>query len=549
MPQAQPTDITEVEWQFTAPDLRAVARFLESAAIPGYTVMRGPVKELRDVYYDTADWRVHRSGFTCRVREKGDGAELTLKSMADASGGIRSRREVTEQLTGSDPGELDQVAGPCSVMLRTMAGRRALGEIFRLHTSRRTFRLADTTGNIGEIALDDTTIPTGEDRPVRLARVEVEVDTDAVDRARRFVDVLVATAALTAAGPSKFEAALVATGQHPRPRQPNTGSTEIGASMTASEVAFAVLRKQFGTFVANEPGTRLGEDIEALHDMRVAARRMRAAMAAFRPFLSPRVQRIREELGWVAAALGEVRDLDVQLERMAEWRQGFSPEEAHALDAIEALLQARRSTARRRMLAVLNSRRYDRLIERFGVVLVRGPAKSFAPGRTPILAAAPDLLEKRYRRVRKLGDPITPNSPATDYHLLRIDAKKVRYALEFVGPVYGKPAIEFSERMTALQDVLGLHQDAEVAIEMLRETAATQGRRLGPATVLAMGAIAERYRTHAAELRRQFPGVYKPLGGREWRRLRALIEAKRPVAGTPTPSRGHAPTAGNAAGQ
>ncbi len=487
---------------------------------------------MHDVYYDTADWRVHRAGFTCRVREKGSEAELTLKSMADPRGGIRSRREVTEQLPGPGTDEFGRAAGACSTMLRAMAGRRALSPLFQLRTSRRTFRLADANGEIGEIALDDTAIPVGEGVPVSLARVEVEVDAGAVDRARRFVDVLVATAGLSAAGPSKFEAALFATGQHPQPRHVETGPTEIRPHMTAGEVAYAVLRKHFGVFVANEPGTRLGEDIEALHDMRVAARRLRAAMAAFRPFLSPSIQGLREELGRVAAALGEVRDLDVQLERMAEWREGFSEDEAHALDAIEALLEARRAVARRRMLAVLNARRYDRLVARFGAVLRRGPARSFAPGRTPVLDVSSDLLEKRYRRVRKLGDPITPASPAGDYHLLRIDAKKLRYALEFVGPIYGKAAIEFSERVTALQDVLGLHQDAEVAIDMLRDTAATQGRRLGPATILAMGAISERYRKHAAELRRQFPAVYKPLGGREWRRLRALIEARRPGLAT-----------------
>jgi len=529
MPQTPPTDITEVEWQFTAPDLEQVARFLEAAAVPGYTVTRGPVKELRDVYYDTADWRVHRTGFTCRVRHKGGGAELTLKSMADPADGIRSRREITEQVPDGEACELTLANGPCSVMLRSIAGRHPFDPLFRLDTLRRTYGLADTTGDIGEIALDDTTIPVAERAPIRLARVEVEVNSGAVDRARRFVDVLVATVRLTGAGPSKFEAAIAATEHHPRPRAPGFGSIEVRSQMTAGDVAYAVLRRHFAVFVANELGTRLGEDIEALHDMRVAARRLRAAMAAFRPFLSPAIQRIRYELGWVAAALGEVRDLDVQIERMTEWREGFTADEVHALDAIETLLLARRTLARRRLLAVLNSRRYDRLVERFGAILLRGPARRFVPGRVPVLAAAPDLLERRYRRVRKLGDPIRPTSPAGDYHMLRIDAKKLRYALEFVGSIYGKPAIEFSERVAGLQDVLGLHQDAEIAMEMLRDTAATQGRRLGPATVLAMGAISERYRTHAAELRRQFPTVYKPLGGREWRRLRALIEAKRPA--------------------
>ena len=90
------------------------------------------------------------------------------------------------------------------------------------------------------------------------------------------------------------------------------------------------------------------------------------------------------------------------------------------------------------------------------------------------------MVERRYKRVRKQGDLIKANSPPDAYHLLRIDAKKLRYALEFVGTgIYGKPAAEFSSRVTALQDVLGLHQDAYVAIDMLQEIADSSGRRLG----------------------------------------------------------------------
>lgn len=523
-------DQTEVEWQFNALDVRPVARWLESAAVPGYTVAVGATKDLRDAYFDTGDWRMHRAGFTCRVREKGDGAELTLKSMANAADGIRTRREVTEQLADGRAADLRAAPGLCGEMLRTVAGPRGLAEIFRVNTHRRVFRLADAQGELAEIALDETSIPAGEDVPVQLTRVEVEVEPGGVERARRFVDLLVAMAGLTVAGPSKFEAALIATGKVPAPASPYVGPVAIDPGMTSGQVAFAVMRKHFAVFVANEAGTRLGEDIEALHDMRVAARRLRAAMAAFRTHLPPSFERLRQELGWVAAALGVVRDLDVQLERMAEWRAGFTEEQGHALDAVEALLVARRDAGRRRLLAVLNTRRYERFVERFGAALRRGPSRSFAPGRTPILVVAPDLLERRYRRVRRLGDAINRQSPPEQYHALRIEAKKLRYALEFVGPIFGKPAVEFSQRVTALQDVLGLHQDADVAVAMLEEMAQQEWRRLGSPAVLVMGAIAERYRKHAAELRAQFPGVYRPLGGREWRRLREVIESRRPVA-------------------
>jgi CHAD domain-containing protein len=203
---------------------------------------------------------------------------------------------------------------------------------------------------------------------------------------------------------------------------------------------------------------------------------------------------------------------------------------------VEQLFRERRRAARRRLLFALNSRRYDALVEGFGAYLRRGPARSFLPGRVPVLVVAPDLVERRYRKVRRMGDRIRQPSPPTAYHLLRIEAKKLRYALEFVGGIYGKQATDFSGRVTALQDVLGLHQDADVAMHMLQEMAATSGRRLGPATIMAMGAIAERYRVHAQELRGQFPGVYRPLRGEDWQRLQKLMEGRRPPQATSKPA-------------
>lgn len=518
-----PASHVESEWQFAALDVRPVGRWLESANIPGYTITEAGAKDVSDTYLDTDDWRLFRAGFTCRIREKGDGAELTLKSMAEAPGGLRQRVERNEPLDGS---RLEGASGDVARTIRLAAGRRPVRELFTLHQRRRIFVLADTEGDLGEISLDDTTIPVGvEDAPARLSRVEVEVA--GVDRASRFVDVLIAATGLAPATTGKFQAALLATGMSVLRPEAQLGPTAVDESMSAGAVAFAILRKHFAVFLANEGGTRLGEDIEALHDMRVAARRLRAAMSLFRPFLPVRMESLRLQLGWVAAALGNVRDLDVQMERMAEWRAGFDEERAHALDAIEALIHVRRDAARDRMLTVLNSRRYEAFVARFSATLRRGPARRFVAGRAPILDVAPELIERRYRRVRKQATAIRPRTPPDAYHQLRIDGKRLRYALEFVGPIYGKPATEFAARVTALQDVLGLHQDAYVAIDMLEETAAAQGRRLSAATMMAMGAIAERYRQDADDLRKQFPAVWKPLAGEEWTRLRRTLESKR----------------------
>lgn len=521
-------DQMEIEWQYAALDTRPVVRWLQTSIPAGFTIERVGLKELDDTYFDTSEWHLNRAGYTCRIRRKGDSAELTLKSMAEATGGLRSRRELNEPL---EPGTTApaQAPGSCGAIIRAVAGRLRVEEQFRLHTQREVFNLSDAGGVIAEVAVDETTIPVGEDRPVRLSRIEVEVDPGAVERARRFVEILVAENRLAEAGTSKFESALIATGKSIPPVVDPLGSTTVSPEMTAGEVAYAVIRKQFGVLRANEPGTRLGEDIEALHDMRVATRRIRAAMAAFRPVLTPRMQRFRDQLGWVASALGEVRDLDVQLERMHEWRANFPSERAAALESVEEVLNTRRKAARKRMLTVLDSRRYERLCLSFAGALKAGPPKSFSPGRVPVLAIAPDMVERRYKRVRKQGDLIVKSSLPDAYHLLRIDAKKLRYALEFVGNgIYGKPAVEFSSRVTAVQDVLGLHQDAYVAIKMLQEIADSSGRRLGPGTLMAMGSISERYRLDAIELRGKFPAAYKPLGGEEWRKLQRLMESRRP---------------------
>ena len=527
------TDTVEVEWQYAALDTRPVLRWLEGHAVAGFTVTPGSQKQLEDTYYDSADWRVHHAGYTCRVRKKGADAELTLKAMASASGGMRVRRELTETLDGPSSDPL-RAPGPCGAALRAVCGRQDLAPIFQVITSRKTFALSDEAGVIGEVALDETSIPVGEDVPVRLSRVEVEVDPNAIERARVFVDAMVAANGLTEATTSKFESALIATGQRVT-GVADTGPTAVSPEMTVGQVAYAVMRKQFGALRLNEPGTRLGDDIEALHDMRVATRRLRAAMATFRPFLTPRMLGFRDEFGWIAGVLGEVRDLDVQLERMTEWREAFPEDRAHTLNAIEAILVTRRNAARKRMLAALDSRRYERLLTRFEGALRFGPPRSFAPGRASILAVAPDLVEKRYARVRKMGDRIKKSSPPDSYHMLRIDAKKLRYALEFVGNgIYGKPALEFSARVTAMQDVLGLHQDAYVAMDLLQEIADNAGRKLAPPTLMAMGILSERYRSHAEELRAQFPAVYKPLAGDEWKRLMKLMEGRRPGVGAAT---------------
>jgi len=289
-----------------------------------------------------------------------------------------------------------------------------------------------------------------------------------------------------------------------------------------------VLRTHFAEFLEHEPGARLGEDPEEVHDMRVAIRRMRAAMSVFREALPVRTQRLRDELKWVAGQLGEVRDLAVQLDQFRVWRRDMPDEDREALAPLVQRLEERHADARARLLADLDSRRYDRVVAGMTDVLRRGPLRRSPASRTPALVAAPDILRRRRRMVRRQGDPLDPGSPPEEFHKLRIRTKRLRYAAEFLSLLAPKPSRRYVRRLVAVQDCLGEHQDAQVAMARIREM--VDREELPVRAVFLLGRVSERYARRAEELRAEFPSVYGRIRGKRWRRLRGTLEARRAEA-------------------
>src|ERR671917_52682 len=531
----EPQDLQEVEWQFDALDVRPVGRWLDGESWGrDPAVATGETREISDGYFDTDDWRIHRAGYALRVRStKGkNGAEATMKRLASTStkAGVRSRREISEPLDAPEIDLLNGFAGPISDRVRALAGSEELRPLFEVRTRRSAYHLMLEGFRVGEVVLDETTIPLEAGaEPARIRRVEVEVEPGSLDRLEPFVERLREECRLSPAVASKYESGLFARGIMP-PAPPDFGPTEVDGSLSTGEFAFRILREQFGVFLAHEPGTRIGEDPEELHDMRVAARRMRAAMKIFEEPLPVRTKRFRNEFKWIAGALGEVRDLDVQLERLDGWISSASSGDREPLEALRAVFHERRKKARRSMLRRLNSRRYARLVESFGAFLERGPSRRAHASRQPILASAPDLVRKPYRKVRKLGDPLGEASSAEEYHELRKKGKRLRYALEFLSDIYGDPTKDLIKALKELQDVLGDHQDAEVAVAHLRELAVSKGRspKLSPETIFVMGGIAHRYKVQARELRSEFPGAYSKVRGKRWKKMKSAMEKARP---------------------
>jgi CHAD domain-containing protein len=300
----------------------------------------------------------------------------------------------------------------------------------------------------------------------------------------------------------------VSVAQHPplRLSEPVT----VDPSATPVDHVRASLDQRLRALLAHEPGTRTGEDIEDLHQMRVAVRRMRATLKAARPLLDAAwSDELRAELGWLGGALGPVRDLDVLLLRLHREIASLPPAEQNAGGALLDALERERTTARAAMLEALTAPRYVALLERLAET-VSTPLPTPAPGDAPQPALV-DLVRAEARTLRRAVEKAGDNPPDEVLHALRIRGKRVRYTGELVAPsLRGTPAGKQVKRLlsatTALQEVLGDHQDACVAEQRIRGLLA--GLDVTPDTVFVAGRLVERETHRAAEKRREWRGAW-----------------------------------------
>ena len=239
-----------------------------------------------------------------------------------------------------------------------------------------------------------------------------------------------------------------------------------------SEAGRKVLRFHFERMLAHEPGTRLGEDIEELHDMRVATRRMRSAFGVFSPYFDPDVlQPFFKGLRRTGRALGGVRDLDVFMEKAQRYRNTLPEEEQSSLDPLLTDWKEQREAKRAQMLEYLDGKRYERFVRDFGeFLLTEGAGTLPLPADKPVphqvSHLVPGLIYNRYQVVRGY-EAALDGAPIETLHALRIDFKRLRYSLEFFREVLGPEVEDTIKEVVIMQDHLGDLNDADVACSLL----------------------------------------------------------------------------------
>jgi triphosphatase len=522
-------DGREVEWQLACSDLASVRQWLQThASIQGLSVEPRLTLEIHDTYFDTSDWRIYRAGFALRIRVVSGVSEVTLKSLHSASPQVADRRELTENLRTPDAKLIAQCTGPVGSRVQAVVGIHTLQPLFEVRTARQRFivRAAGEHQDLGEIALDETSVarPDGEAR-THTQRVEVEALTDAHEALEALVQELRSGCALERSTDSKFALGLAAAALTPViPLQ--FAPVTIDATMNIEAVARANLRRYLNAWMVHEPAARLGDDPEELHDLRLAMRRLHACLSFFRPYLPDPLTGIRTTLKTLLAVLGEARDFDIALCELQVSSLGITEADRNCIEELERHLISQRVQARARMLNALDLETVQRAVDTLAEAALESPLPTSDAAAGPLtLTIVPALIRTRYKKLRQRAARLDSHSSVDDYHKVRSRVKKLRYALETVSVLYGKPADEMLRALQRLQEKLGVQHDADVAGRRLQCLAGTAPPGVQPETLFLMGRLAERHADTAVRARKRFAKAYRKVSGRRWKALRARIDA------------------------
>lgn len=297
-----------------------------------------------------------------------------------------------------------------------------------------------------------------------------------------------------------------------------------------SQAGYKVLRFYWQHLLAHEAGTRAGTNIEELHDMRVATRRIRAAINLFGDYFKPgAIRPYVAGLRRTGRALGAVRDLDILIARANAYLETLPPERHQDLEPLLSVWRAQREEAREEMLAYLNGPQYAELVDTFAMFLETPGAgakkvRNFPPPVMQVRHVLPARLYVQWAQVQSFA-PLLDGAPTAVLHALRIECKRLRYALEFFVEVLGPEAVPLISELVQVQDHLGSLNDAGIANRMISDL--LFGEQDGGERIIAPGVVAylaDRQR-ELQDLIHAFPQVWDRFNRTEVRQWLAMAIA------------------------
>ena len=432
--------------------------------------LQSRARTLANVYYDTADRALQGARVALRLRRVGGRHILTAKFPPDAAQGPFGRDETEARMPGEAP-DIDLLGPEVAARIHQITGGATLGPVFATRFRRRIGVVETPQARI-ELAIDKGTIEAAGRREA-LEELELELKQGEEAALCDFAAALAAGAGLRLGTLAKGERGSLLA-RDATPDAVRASVPAFVADIVVDDFLAAVIDICLHQFAGNWAAIAAGGGADGVHQARVALRRLRVMLALFGKSLpAPEIQALRGEAKSLAAALGPARDWDVFI---AMVEKGPLPLDSHDA-SFEALLGAARA---KRNLAYEQARGLVSDPAATGFVL---EARSFAARRgwrnalagtdLPVLSEsardfAARTLARMHKRVTKRGKRLAKLS-IDERHDWRIDLKKIRYAAEFFGPLFGSAAAQrrYVRAAGKLQDALGAFNDEAVAHGLL----------------------------------------------------------------------------------
>ncbi|MBP8897524.1 MAG: CHAD domain-containing protein [Sulfuritalea sp.] len=432
--------------------------------------LRRHVENLDNIYYDTEDLSLRRRGIALRLRRKGHLWLQTVKLAGASAAGLSSRPEWETPYTGHfDFSAIEQPAVREWLQRPKLLAR--IVPICETRFRRITWEFAAAPGRV-LLTLDRGWI-VANGRREAISEVELELAGAPVHSIFAIATQLAGRVAMTPSVLSKAERGYrLHLGTPPTPFK--AAAVALSASMPPCEAFRRIALSCLEHLQQNHHGALTSDDPEYIHQMRVATRRLRAALRLFAPVLPDGLaDALHLPLAAMMTQLGHARDLDVLLSEIVSPVLTALPNEPR-LPALASDITNRRYAAREEALALLAAPDYGRTL--LAALESLHPEPEAACDEIPLQSFATERLRRLRKKLLRLAAAARLEQPAT-LHALRIGVKRLRYALEFFAPLARERAFAPAlQRLVAIQDTLGQLNDLANAGALLMDCAGDDPR-------------------------------------------------------------------------
>ena len=450
---------TEIELKLLT-DREHLAAFQKAPVIEANARNRGVHRHLRAIYYDTPGRRLLKAGFSLRVRQSGARFTQTVKS--ETAGDSLRRGEWETAVSGMTP----DLALALPLLPEKLARKISSGRLVPVFSTdiHRHVRVVTLPSGEVEVAFDHGTITAGE-RTVEVSEVELELKGGAPRTLHEIALRLLEHGPLRPSVASKSDRGFeLADNRPPAVMKPRPAMLDPEAPL--DEALAVILRGGLHHLLQSLPAAEDGRNPEGIHQVRVALRRLRSVFGLMRSVAaSPALLPFGAEAKWLASRLGDARDCDIFVADTLRAVAASIPD-LDGLDELRRLAEARRNdgyAAAREALGATRTARF--LLALGGWIEQRGWRSDLPPDilwrlSDPTLGFADRTLSGLHAKVLKRGKHFKSMAPEAR-HELRITVKKLRYAMDFLLPLYrsDKALKRFVSALAALQDELGRYND------------------------------------------------------------------------------------------